>query len=234
MTKNELIEQIKNLGIENGMKVLVHTAFSKVGKVEDGPEALISAIKEVVTPNGILAMPSYNSYGDYKPNLSIVNEIFRNQKDVVRTNQVIASFAVWGNVKEEIAGNIEYTEEGLSFENGEKSTLAKMYAAGGWSLMIGTDYSTCTIIHLAENRAKWPSKFIYTENYISPDGKKIPFHDVAYQEEDFNEVGTAFEKVYKNDSSAFRTGKIGNAECKLINQHTFVDFAVKWMERNRS
>ena len=233
MPKNELIEQIKNLGVENGMKVLVHVAFSKVGKVENGPDDLISAIKEVITEKGIFAMPAYNSYGDYKPNLSIVNEIFRNQKDVIHTNQVIASFAVWGKDKEKIAGNIEYTEDGLSFENGEKSTLAKMYENDGWSMMIGTDYSTCTIIHLAENRAKWPSKFIYTEEYVAPDGKKIPFHDVAYQEDDFNDVGAAFEKVYKNDKSAFRTGKIGNAECKLINQRIFTDFAVKWMEENR-
>ncbi len=233
MTRNELKDQLVKLGVETEMKLLIHVSLSKIGKVDDGPNALITALKEIITENGILAMPAYNAYGDYKPNLSIVNEVFRNQPDVICTNQVIASFAVWGNEKENIAANIEYTEEGLSFEAGEKSTLARLYDNDGWSLMIGTDYSTCTVIHLAENRAAWPSKFIYTEEYVSSDGKKIPFHDVAYQDEDFNEIGTAFESVYKNDDTAFRCGKIGNAECKLVRQRIFVDFAVNWMNQNR-
>lgn len=178
-------------------------------------------------------MPAYNSYGEYKPNLSIVNEIFKNQCDTIRTNHVIASFAVWGNEKEKIGVNIEYTEEGLSFEAGERSPLAKLYDNDGWSLMIGTDYSTCTILHLAENRANWPSKVIFTEEYLSSDGKRIPFHDVAYEEADFNVIGNEFESIYKDDGSIFRFGKVGNAACRLINQRAFVDFAVDWMNKNR-
>ena len=136
--------------------------------------------------------------------------------------------------KEKIAANIDYTEDGLSFEAGEKSTLARLYENNGWSLMLGTDYSTCTILHLAENRATWPAKIIFTEEYISREGKRIPFHDVAYQDEDFNEIGEAFESLYKNDDSVFKSGIIGNAKCKLINQRSFVDFAVNWMNQNRS
>lgn len=233
MTKDELKKDLQKLGIEKDMRLLLHVSLSKIGNVTEGPTAVISALQDLLTENGILVMPAYNCYGEYKPNLSIVNDVFKNMLDVIRTNQVIASFAVWGNEKEKIAANVEYTEEGLSFEAGEKSTLAKLYDNNGWSLMLGTDYSTCTIIHLAENRAKWPSKIIYTEEYNLPDGCKIPFHDVAYQEDDFNKIGYAFESMYKNDDTVFRSGKVGNAECKLINQKTFVDFAVNWMNKNR-
>lgn len=231
---NQLKEELIKLGLENGMKILVHVSLSKIGNVEAGPETLISAMKEVITDDGIIVMPAYNSYGDYKPNLSIVNEFFKNQADIIRTNQIIAAFAVWGKEKEKIAANIEYTEKGLSFEAGEKSTLARLYDNNGWSLMLGTDYSTCTIMHLAENRAEWPSKIIFTEEYLLPDGKRVQFHDVAYQDEDFNMIGDAFESIYKNDISALKTGRIGKADCKLINQRIFVDFAVNWMKKNRN
>ena len=65
------------------------------------------------------------------------------------------------------------------------------------------------------------------------DGKRIPFHDVAYEEADFNVIGNEFESIYKDDGSIFRFGKVGNAACRLINQRAFVDFAVDWMNKNR-
>ena len=234
LNKSELKNELQKIGLEKNMKILLHVSLSKIGHLDDGPKDLIEAIEEIISSDGVLAMPAYNSYGNYKPNLSIVNAFFKNQEDVICTNQIIASFAVWGNQKEKIAANIEYTEDGLSFEAGEQSTLARLYENNGWSLFLGTDYSTCTILHLAENRAEWPSKSIFTEEFVSSEGNKIPFHDVAYQDEDFNEIGTDFEKEFQNTTTILRKGKIGNAECKLINQKAFVDFAVNWMNKNRT
>ena len=234
MNKNELKSKLQKLGIEKNMKILLHVSLSKIGHLDNGPETLIESIKELISPYGILAMPAFNSYGNYKPNLSIVNDYFKNQYEVICTNQIIARFAVWGSQKEKIASNIEYNEDSLSFEYGEKSTLARLYESNGWSLFLGTDYSTCTILHLAENRASWPSKIIFTEEYKSSDGKVIPFHDVVYQDEDFNQIGSDFEKEFQNNITVFHSGRIGNAECKLINQKVFVDFAVNWMNKNRT
>ena len=234
MKKIDLINELYKIGLEKNMKILLHVSLSKIGYLNNGPKDLIDAIEDIITTDGILVMPAYNSYGNYKPTLSIVNEYFRNQEDVTCTNQIIASFAVWGNQKGKIAANIEYTEEGLSFEAGEQSTLARLYENDGWSLFLGTDYSTCTILHLAENRANWPSKIIFTEEFTTSEGNKIPFQDVAYQDEDFNEIGLEFEKEFQNNPTVFRQGKLGNAVCKLINQKSFVDFAVSWMNKNRT
>ena len=73
-----------------------------------------------------------------------------------------------------------------------------------------------------------------TEEYKSSDGKVIPFHDVVYQDEDFNQIGSDFEKEFQNNITVFHSARIGNAECKLINQKVFVDFAVNWMNKNRT
>ena len=59
MTKNELLEQINQLGVEKNMKILVHTALSKVGHLDNGPKDLIDALKEAVSENGIVAMPAH-------------------------------------------------------------------------------------------------------------------------------------------------------------------------------
>ncbi|WP_040842273.1 DUF7683 domain-containing protein [Treponema saccharophilum] len=63
---------------------------------------------------------------------------------------------------------------------------------------------------------------------------EIKEDDVVYQDEDFNQIGSDFEKEFQNDITVFHSARIGNAECKLINQKVFVDFAVNWMNKNRT
>ena len=109
MKKIDLINELHKIDLEKNMKILLHVSLSKIGYLNNGPKDLIDAIEDIITTDGILVMPAYNSYGNYKPYLSIVNEYFKNQEDVTCTNQIIASFAVWGNQKGKIAANIEYT-----------------------------------------------------------------------------------------------------------------------------
>ena len=63
---------------------------------------------------------------------------------------------------------------------------------------------------------------------------EIKEDDVVYQDEDFNQIGSDFEKEFQHNITVFHSGRIGNAECKLINQKVFVDFAVNWMNKNRT
>ena len=78
MTKDELKKDLQKLGIEKDMRLLLHVSLSKIGNVTEGPTAVISALQDLLTENGILVMPAYNCYGEYKPNLSIVNDVFKN------------------------------------------------------------------------------------------------------------------------------------------------------------
>src|SRR5437868_6448529 len=58
LRRSELTAQILELGITPGGVLLVHTAFSKVGPVDDGPRGLIDALQAVLGANGTLVMPS--------------------------------------------------------------------------------------------------------------------------------------------------------------------------------
>lgn len=100
MNKNELKSKLQKLGIKKNIKILLHVSLSKIGHLDNGPETLIESIEELISPYGVLVMSAFNSYGNYKPNLSIVNDYFKNQYEVICTNQIIARFAVWGSQKE--------------------------------------------------------------------------------------------------------------------------------------
>ncbi len=70
--KDRLIDDLKNLGIQQGDSVLVHCSMSRIGYMENGPRTLIDALKEVVGINGNILMPS-------SPNPSLQLEYVRNQ-----------------------------------------------------------------------------------------------------------------------------------------------------------
>jgi aminoglycoside 3-N-acetyltransferase len=58
LTKHDLIQQFKSIGIEQGDNVLVHSSLSKIGYVENGPKDVVEALLEVVGPTGNLLMPN--------------------------------------------------------------------------------------------------------------------------------------------------------------------------------
>ena len=49
VTKNDLIKELTNLGVEPGMILEVHSSLSSFGNLEGGAMTLIDALKELVT-----------------------------------------------------------------------------------------------------------------------------------------------------------------------------------------
>ncbi|NJR22798.1 MAG: hypothetical protein HC786_11850 [Richelia sp. CSU_2_1] len=54
LSKNELIHQLLNLGVQPGGVLVVHTAFSKVAPIERGPQGLIEALLDGLGAQGTL------------------------------------------------------------------------------------------------------------------------------------------------------------------------------------
>ncbi|GCD77593.1 hypothetical protein JCM31826_10750 [Thermaurantimonas aggregans] len=58
ITTKVLIDQLKAIGIKQGDSVLVHSAMSRLGYLENGPRTLIDALLEVIGTNGNILMPT--------------------------------------------------------------------------------------------------------------------------------------------------------------------------------
>ena len=65
IARAEVVHQPRDLGVEPGGVLLVHTAFSRVRPVEDGPHELIAALREALGPHGTLAMPGMSRVAAY-------------------------------------------------------------------------------------------------------------------------------------------------------------------------
>ena len=100
VTQHQIVERLKEIGLNNGEVVMLHSSLSKIGYVEDGAETLITAFLEILDKDGTLVMPSFPAIGfnyDYlKTNpvfdilhtpskMGVITEVFRKIKGVKRS-----------------------------------------------------------------------------------------------------------------------------------------------------
>lgn len=148
----ELTAQIRELGVTAGRVLLVHTSFSKVGPVENGPLGLIRALQAVLGPNGTLVMPSMTDDDDqpFDPRttpclgMGVVADMFWRMPSVLRSDSPHA-FAAFGPEASRIT-----TDHPLDVPHGLNSPVGRVYALDGQILLLGIGHDANTTIHLAE------------------------------------------------------------------------------------
>lgn len=255
-TVSTLTNDLRSLGIKEGMTLLVHSSLRSIGWVCGGAVSVILALEEVLTEDGTLIMPTHSSDlsdpknwrnppvpeswweiirnempvfdKDLTPTLKMgtIPEVFRKQKTVIRSSHPNSSFAAWGKNKHYIV-----QDDKLDYQMNEKSPLGRIYELDGNVLFTGIGYDKNTSFHLAEYKANYKGKTFITEHApIIEDGKRVwkEYRDILFGEEDFGYIGKDYEK-----ENSVGIGYIGKAKSKLTAQREMVDFAVKWMEKNR-
>lgn len=99
-------------------------------------------------------------------------------------------------------------------------------------MLIGVGYDKNTSIHLADARAQYPGKHTITEHSaVTEQGKRVwKAYDTLFVDgEDFVQIGEAFEA-----EKTVRKVALGNAVIRFMRQRDIVDFAVAWIEKNRT
>ena len=260
ITVESLRTDFETLGLEKGMVLLVHSSLSAMGWVCGGAVAVIIALQEVLGETGTLVMPTHSTdlsdpsqwenppvpeswwhpiretmpaYDpDMTPTRSMgkIAETFRKEKSVLRSMHPQHSFCASGPQAFYVVDN-----HPLAFGMGENSPLARIYDLQGYVLLLGVGHSNNTSIHLAEYRADFPSKRVVREGApISQAGSRMwaTFENIDVDASDFDCIGEDF--LRSDAGKMVRHGKVGNANCQLMSQRAVVDFAVNWLEKNRT
>ncbi|WP_415381847.1 aminoglycoside N(3)-acetyltransferase [Halosimplex sp. TS25] len=257
VTVSAMAEELRDLGVETGDTLLVHSSLSALGWVCGDAQAVVDALREAVTDRGTLVVPTHTGqYTDpelwsnppvpeewietirderppFRPEttpsraVGVVPEVFRAYPDAVRSRHPTFSFAAWGADAEAIVEDHHY-DYGL----GEHSPLARVYDRDGAVLMLGTSYDTNTSLHLAEYRAEFPKNTVRNDAPVVEGGEvvRVEYDDMATDTSDFEDVGAAFET---ERGDAVDRGSVGDADARLVDQPALVDFAAEWFDAHR-
>ena len=60
LTFEQLVEGFRDLGVEEGETLLVHSSYKSLGEVDGGPQTVVRALEAALGPEGTLIMPTFN------------------------------------------------------------------------------------------------------------------------------------------------------------------------------
>jgi aminoglycoside 3-N-acetyltransferase len=250
ITNDRLSGDLGALGVRSGQILLVHSSLSSIGYVLDGAQTVVSALRRLLAPDGVLVVPTgtpsdrsawasdrsagngdratvppYAPYITPSVRMGRIAEYVRTTPGALRSAHPHTSFAALGpRAVEMIAGHAPYCLLG------ESSPLAHLYEAGASVLLLGVGYDRCTAFHLAEYRytGRPPRRTYEAVVDFGQGWTWWQYVDVDLYAGDFVELGADFEKLHP-----VRYGRVGEAEARLFPLRAAVDFAVNWLKDHR-
>src|SRR5687767_7285300 len=108
VTKQDIIDGIRSLGVQPGDLMLVHSSLSSFGRVDGGAKAVVEALVDMVAPGGTVILPTFN-YGSlpYDPATTqsltgAISDAFWRLPGAVRSRHPTHAFAAMGPLAEEM------------------------------------------------------------------------------------------------------------------------------------
>lgn len=223
---------LRELGVETGCALVVHSSFKALGKVEGGAGAVFEALQEAVGAKGTLVVPafSYATVGPENPRfdarttpvcpgVGYLPEFFRTQvRGVVRSLHPTHSCCMKGPDAAWLAEGHETDATPV----GPHSPLSKVPQLNGWILFLGCSPDRNTSMHGVEETAEPP--------YLLKRDQKIRYeltdvqgnvHEHWAIPHNFEMGGVHFEQKYSRvidllDEKDVRRGRVLNADCVLL------------------
>src|SRR5262249_36849753 len=105
LTLESLTTAFRDLGVNPGDVLLVHSSYKSLGPVEGGPQTVIDALLAALGPDGTLIMPTFNfDFNKGQPwdvrstpsQMGVLTELVRKDARARRVFHPIYSFAILG------------------------------------------------------------------------------------------------------------------------------------------
>ena len=235
MTKVDIKNDLVGLGIAEGDIVFFHSSLKSIGHVEGGAGTVIDGFLETIGKRGTLVLPALCRY-DWEsmsrqdieqawdihttPTFTgLIPETLRKRPESLRSDNATHSVTAVGHHAREITryhqrarggegapGRPKWASPGAF---GFNSPWDKLYELDAKYLMIGVDFSCCTMLHHVQA--------VFWERYL----RKID-RDAAWPVFSFPQMGKDIE-----DRELVRFGHIGNAAVRLIGSRLLVDSAIE-------
>jgi aminoglycoside N3'-acetyltransferase len=232
LAREELVRQILSLGVRPAGVLLVHTAFSRVRPVEDGPLGLIEALRTSLGPSGTLVMPAMadDDMHAFDPasspchSMGVVADTFWRLPGVLRSDSP-HSFAAAGPHAGEIT-----QDQPVDIPHGQDSPVGRVHELDGQVLLLGVGHDGNTTLHLAENlaRVRYRRPAVAT---VRVGGRLTRCH---YDEVDHCCENFALMDGWLDPAGLQRRGTVGHGQARLARSRDLVRVAVAHLQDNET
>ena len=263
VTQEQLVCDLRRLGVAPGQVLLVHASLKSLGWVAGGAPAVVSALRAVVGPDGHVVVPTGTEANSNTSRVHRARIATMTPEDAARYEQSMLAFDTertpsgMGAISEALrmaAGAIRSDHPQSSFAAigpragylmaghplechlGPQSPLGKLLAENAQVLMMGVGFETFTGFHLAEyTYMLHPPMRKYA--CVLPDGGGGDGHWEYYEDVVLDDQ--EFEVIGKSLEEfprgmvPIKHGEVGHARCRLVPLRPAVKFAEEWLVKHR-
>ena len=219
--RDRITEQLRDLGIQAGGVVLVHTSFRSTGPVDGGPAGLIDALQDALGERGTLVMPCWPEEEDrYDPahspaaaDLGVTAETFRRLPGVRRSSHAQAFAACGPHAARVVDGPLPLPP------HIPESPVGRVYDLDGQVLLLGVGHDANTTLHLAELLANVPY------------GVPRTCAGIPYRENDHCCERFALADEWLREAGLQSEGPVGRGHARLARSRDIVRLALEHLMR---
>ena len=219
ITKEELVKQLKNIGLTSGDLVNVKVSLKSIGKIEGGPNTLIDAILEVIGEKGTMVCDSFNpciprytrcfhkkvpvdrytkSYAG-----AFVNAVI-NRAESHRSKHPIQAFSAIGLLAEELTQ--AHTKNSFPY-----SFLEEIANRGGKNLRIGDKVVGVGTTHIPICKMGFKQKYIPEGVYYTDENGEIKWFEHYWASGCHKGFNNLFPYYSNIDGAILGKGLVGEA-----------------------
>ena len=242
LTFEKLVEGFRELGVEEGDTLLVHSSYKSFGEVEGGPQLVIRALEAVLgtDKDGTLIMPTFNfDFNKGQPwdvrttpsKMGVLTEMVRTDPRAKRVFHPFYSFAILGKHAETL-GSLRYKS---AYER--DSVFGKLRDLNGKIMVIGLSYTnSMTFFHHIEQMEGVDYRFLkqFTGEVTDENGNTYADTFEMLVRDIDKGVITEVDPMgaLMEQAGVIKSAKIGEADVKLMKANEVYEFTAREMRRD--
>ena len=210
LNKSDIVQNLRDMGLDNGDIVLLHSSLVSLGQVNGGPATVIDAFLEVIGSDGTLLVPVFGALG-------ILTDEVKQRPGVVISPCPVGTLAALGRDAGELCRDHWKAETA----HGHDTPFTRIAERDGYICLLGVDQDRNTTLHSIEALLELPYMNTATRTFTTPEGEEITKSWKFYPgpHRDFIGLDPLLQP-------AMTRKRIGNAEVRLIKARELFEIAL--------
>ena len=239
-TKNDLMKQLADCGIDPAGTLKVHLSYKAIGDVDGRGDTVLDALTEYMR-TGLLVLPSHtwNNVNDKNPVMDVcytpscvgnLTEVFRHREGVCRSLHPTHSVGVLGKDAAEFVSG----EEHINTPCGLGGAYYKLWERDAQILLIGVNFNRNTFIHGVEewDHAEGSISQKQTDLYvINQQGNRLYTPQYRHCAPLGSETFCKLEPLALQ-TNVLKMGQFGNATARVMRAKSLRDMVAKLLRED--